>query len=179
LRAIDLILEEWDAGEMAGRAALLLHPVRGCRRIAANRARLDCAQQIAAIEALDRRHREAPQTEWQRFQRRMRIVRLLQNEHRTARKPQFAGEEQPDRAGTGDKDIVKGKMGKGHEWLRGRSSFDRSVPRPETHTDERPAALQRPMFVAGIPARSQRPELSLPKGLGLTRPSLPFPTGAI
>jgi hypothetical protein len=36
----------------------------------------------------------------------MRIVRLFQHQHGHAGKPQFAGEEQADRAGAGDDDVM-------------------------------------------------------------------------
>jgi hypothetical protein len=50
-----------------------------------------------------------------------------------------------------------------------------SCPRPAPTNDE---MLGRafPSVVGIFAARGQRPELPLPKGLGLTKPSLPFPT---
>lgn len=54
--------------------------------------------------------------------------------------------------------------------------FDRSVPRTKDARTNDGRSFERPGFAVGVQARSQRPELSLPKGLGLTRPSLPFPT---
>jgi len=55
--------------------------------------------------------------------------------------------------------------------------FDRSVPQDGPTTDE-PSGTRsaRLLFAVGIRPQGQRPELSLPKGLGLTKPSLPFPT---
>jgi hypothetical protein len=91
--AVDLVVEELDAGEVTAGAALLLRPVRGRGRGTAGCAILEGDQQVAALEALGGRHGKAAQPERKLLQWRMRVLRLLENEHRTTGQPQLTGEE--------------------------------------------------------------------------------------
>ena len=107
--AVDVVLIELDAGEMTGGFSRLLHPVRGTLDRARARALRghDLIQQAAPVKGLGCWERKSTQAERQLFQRRMRIVRLLQHQHRETGEPQLAREKQADGAGTGDDDVVK------------------------------------------------------------------------
>ncbi len=188
LRRVDSVVIKLDAGEMARRAARLLHPMRGVRRVAARAMlrtleRCDLVQHPATIEGFDAGRRKAAHAERQPLQRRMRVGGLLQHQDREPCKPQLAGKHQADGPGTGNHDIM-GKVVVVHERLLCRCSTG-AVRRVENHTDEQWAPGWRPVFVVGIPCTRQETRAfasertSFAKGLGLTKPSLPFPTGAI
>lgn len=136
LRCIDLIVKELDAGEMTGGATLLLHPVRTRWRLPARRASFQTLQQAAAVEALDRRHRETTQAKRLALERRVRVSRLFQDQHRTAGDPQFTSQKKADGTSARDDDVVGGSVGDLHKLLRCRCSTG-AFPRPEDLTDER------------------------------------------
>ncbi len=98
---------------MAARAARLLHPVRAARSdvcaLPRLRRRRDGVQQAAAIEGLDGGHGEAAQSERQPLQRRARVLGLLQHQHREPCEAQLARQQQADRTGAGNHDIIQQK----------------------------------------------------------------------
>ncbi len=124
-RAIDILMEERDAGEMSRGPALLRHPVGGglggaCGVVRALR-RSDAVEQAAAIERLEGRRRQTAKPEWQRLQGRGWIARLLQNNPGASCEAQFTGQEESDRAGASDDDIM-GVLVVWHGMLLGRLS---------------------------------------------------------
>ena len=73
LRAVDQVVEELDVGEVPAWPTLLLDPVRGGPHVPAGGPLFHGIQQIATIEALDRRHGQAAKPERQIFQRGVRV----------------------------------------------------------------------------------------------------------
>ena len=106
VRVVDAIMEDRNAREMPGRRARLAQPVRGGGRVSRERGVAQVVEQVAAVEPVDARRGEPAQPERQRLERRMRIGRAFEHEHRAPRQPQLAGEEQPDRAGAGNDDVM-------------------------------------------------------------------------
>ena len=124
----------------------LLHPVRSTLDRARARALRgdDLVKQTTPVKGFRCGDRESTQAERELFQRRMRVLRLLQHQHRETGEPQLAREKQADGAGTGDDDVVVICGLSLHETLLW-SMFDRSVPRAcENHTDERLSACVAP-----------------------------------
>lgn len=179
-RGVDILVEELDACEMARGAAGRLHPVRRGLGGAGGRVDALCGfnrgQEVAAIEGFERRRGQAAHAERQPLQRRPRIRSPFEDHHGNPGKSELAGEEEPNRAGAGDNDVMGGGMMDRH----GRSLVEDVRPERSSSLRPRGRTTGARQSVQGSPwgsqARSQRPELSLPKGFGLTRPNLPFPT---
>jgi hypothetical protein len=138
LRGVDVVIVELDAGEMAARAARLLHPMRGSRRAAVARLifralrRRDVVQQPATVEGFDGGRGKAAHAEREPLQGGAWVFGLLQ--HREVNEVQLTGEKQADRACTGNYNIMNHRQ-IGHELLLyGRSTG--AVRRFENHTDE-------------------------------------------
>ena len=96
---------------MAGWPARLSHPVRGAAVAArvivrALRAR-DVVQQPATVEGFEGGRRKAAHPERKPLQGRVRVLGLLQHQHREVREAQLAGEKQADGAAAGNHDIIE------------------------------------------------------------------------
>jgi hypothetical protein len=112
LAGVEGVVEELDAGEMAGRAAWLMHPMRARRSAVVRRARLrsrwrdHVVQPSAAIERVEAGSRQAAHPERQPLQGRVWVFGLLQHQHRQIGQTQLTGQEQADGASAGDYDVI-------------------------------------------------------------------------
>lgn len=111
-RAVDVVQRKRNAGEVAPQRPRLRQPMGGAQRRRAlvgleHLSRDDRVQQATPIQCLQRGDVQAAQPEWQALQRRISRPGLFQHQYRTPGMGQFAGQEQANRASTGNDDVVQ------------------------------------------------------------------------